>query len=195
MQQQLTPGELAGFLWSWWQGDALPALPPLANFTVGEASDQELLANIMEVSPTTIDCRIEAGHYPYLARLGGALAAFGWSSSGQAGFGGGLVTFQVPPKNRYLYDFVTLPTWRGLGIYPHLLQAILRHEGNEHERFWIVHQARNHASERGINKAGFHKTCQVHFLTSETLGLVAAPGESARARVGAALLDLPLIGH
>ena len=192
-EKQVTPGEQAGLLWTWWQDDPLPILSPLLDFAVEEASNQPLLASLMGIAPATIAERFQTGHRPYLARLGTIPAAYGWSASGQAAFGGGLVTFQLPAKNRYLYDFVTLPTWRGLGIYPRLLQAILRKESSTNERFWIIHQASNTASERGISKAGFRVASQVHFLSSGGLGLIALSGEGTRANAGAAVLGLPLI--
>lgn len=192
-EEQITPGELAGLLWTWWRDDHLPVLSPLLDFAVEEARDQQLLASLMGVSLATIEERLQAGHRAYLARLGTVPAAFGWSACGQARFGGGLVTFQLPPNNRYLYDFVTLPTWRGLGIYPRLLQAILRKESGVNERFWIIHQASNTASEHGIGKAGFHVASRVHFLPSGGLGLVAADEMHERARAGAAVLGLPLL--
>lgn len=192
-EQQTTPGEEAGLLWTWWQGDRLPVLSPLLDFAVEVASDQRLLASLMEAAPEVVAERLQAGHRPYLARLGTIPAAFGWSASGRAGFGGGLVTFQLPEKNRYLYDFVTLPTWRGLGIYPRLLQSIVRKESGTDERFWIIHQSSNTASERGIEKAGFYLVSRVHFLTTGGLALVAVPGMNERARAGAAVLSLPLL--
>lgn len=33
--------------------------------------------------------------------------------------------FAVPQADRYLWNFVTLPTYRGRGIYPRLLDAIV----------------------------------------------------------------------
>ncbi len=61
----------------------------------------------------------------------------------------------LTPSDRALWDFVTFEAWRGRGIYPLLLQAILRTEQSEAERFWIGHRADNDASKRGILKAGF----------------------------------------
>ena len=133
------------------------------------------------------------GHHPYIARIETLPVAVGWSAIGEATFGEGRVTFSIPPQNRYLYYFVTLPAFRGRGIYPHLLQHILRSESKANERFWIIHQLENTASQRGIQKAGFRIASQVHFLNTKQLGLVSPPGENERARAGAALLGLPLI--
>lgn len=70
----------------------------------------------------------------------------------------------MPPSNRYLRDFATLPAWRGRGIYPRLLQAIVQQEVSDTSRFWILHQIANVASANGIRKAGFGlvaETCSV----------------------------------
>jgi RimJ/RimL family protein N-acetyltransferase len=60
----------------------------------------------------------------------------------------------LPPGNRYLWGFVTAPDWRGRGIYPRLLQAILAGD-SDGDRFWIGHEPGNDASARGIHRAGF----------------------------------------
>lgn len=191
-QEASRVGEQAGLLWTWWQGDPLPPLPPLLDFMVEETKDVELLAKLMETSLTEIGASLQEGQRPYLARLGSAPAAFGWSVSGRAAFGGKRVIFQVPARNRYLENFVTLPAWRGLGIYPRLLQAILRKESQDNERFWIVHQSINIASERGIRKAGFRVASKIQFLDSGQLCLVADDATNERAEAGAALLGLTL---
>lgn len=184
--------EQAGLLWTWWQGDALPALPPLPGLAVVAATDTETLANLMEISAAHVLELMQRERRPYLAFLGTHSIAYGWSASGQASFGGGLVTFQIPARNRYLYDFVTLPAWRGQGVYPRLLQAILSQESQEYERFWIIHQLSNVASERGISKAGFTLASKVYFQHDGSLALVPSPDAIERARAGAALLGLPL---
>jgi len=185
--------EQAGLLWAWWQGDALPVLAPLPGLAAVAATDTEALANLMEIPAADVLELMQRERRPYLALLGTHTAAYGWSASGQASFGGGLVAFQLPARNRYLYDFVTLPAWRGQGVYPHLLQAILSQESQEHERFWIIHQSSNVASERGISKAGFILASRVYFQHDDSLALVPASGAIERARAGAALLGLPLI--
>ncbi|MBO0780915.1 MAG: GNAT family N-acetyltransferase, partial [Ktedonobacteraceae bacterium] len=180
-------------LWTWWRGDTLPLLPPLPGLAVEKTGDIALLASMMEISPADARAIVRKGDTPYLARLDAQPVAYGWSASGDAAFGGGLVKFRLPHANRYLYDFVTLPRWRGLGIYPRLLQAIVERESAENERFWIVHQQENVASARGIAKAGFRIASEVFFLTNGALGLATPPGEAGRAHTGAELLRLPLV--
>ncbi|GHO58073.1 GNAT family N-acetyltransferase [Ktedonobacter robiniae] len=186
-------GDRAGLLWTWWKGDALPVLPPLPDFSVERAANLEELAFMMETTQDEVLKLRQVGHEPYLARIGAHAVAVGWSATGKAAFGGGLITFQVPPQNRYLYYFITLPAWRGHGIYPRLLQYILRHECATNERFWIIHQAANLASQRGIERAGFQLTSAVHFLDTGGLGLLTTKENKERALTGAALFGLPLI--
>lgn len=192
-QEAFILGEQAGFLWTWWKGDLLPTLPSLPDFTVEEAVPIEILSNLMGISSVEVRKLLHKEHRPYIVRMGTLPVAVGWSGIGKASFGEGRVTFHVPAQNRYLYYFITLPTFRGRGIYPHLLQYILSSESKTNERFWIIHQLENTASQRGIQKAGFHIASQVHFLSRGGLGLVPPPGENERARAGAALLGLPLI--
>lgn len=70
-------------------------------------------------------------------------------------------TPQLEP--RYLWNFVTLTAHRGLGIYPRLLDAIVRTESREAERFWIAYAPENHASGSGIRKAGFVPLAELSF--------------------------------
>lgn len=51
----------------------------------------------------------------------------------------------------------------GRGIYPRLLQHIVRLEGAEAERFWIIHAPENRASGSGIRKAGFTTSGEISF--------------------------------
>jgi GNAT superfamily N-acetyltransferase len=194
-QEQIVLKEQAGLLWTWWKGDPLPSLPPSPDFTFTVTNNIEALATLMEVPNTHVMHLLQEGHHPYLAYSKDLPVAVGWSASGRAQFGEGRVTFQVPPMNRYLHYFITLPSWRGQGIYPRLLQYILNSERNNNERFWIIHQLSNIASERGIHKAGFRIASKVYFLDTGKLGLVSPTVAMERAYAGARLLGLPLIKH
>lgn len=192
-QKARTVGERAGLLWAWWRGDPLPTLPPLLDFAIAETRDAVLLAQLMETTAEKVEALLHKGDNPYIARLGTVPVAYGWSATGRTGLGNGRATFEVPTNNRYLESFFTLPAWRGLGIYPRLLQAILRNESHENSRFWIIHQSQNDASEHGISKAGFQLVSNVHFSDNDTLCLVCNQEERERAEAGAALLGLPLL--
>ncbi len=213
-------GEQAGLLWTWWRGDPLPTLPPLPTFTVAETESSHQMATLMDIPEADVAAMLQEGHRPYVAHLSTGPVGYGWSATNRAAFGEGRVKFRVPATDRYLYYFVTLPAWRGMGIYPRLLQAILNREsrnalvdgrggvdprlntcsGGGHprpcrqpERFWIVHQLANVASSRGIARAGFRIASKVYFRGNDRLVLVSSAEESRRGRAGAALLGLPLV--
>jgi len=63
--------------------------------------------------------------------------------------GAGDIFWPITPPDRVLWDSATMPAFRGRGIYPQLLQAILRREESEAEKFWVGHRADNIASQRG----------------------------------------------
>jgi hypothetical protein len=179
-----------GLLWTWWQGDEQPEYPALKGLSIQQSNDRNLMRRYMMLTPADITHRLKEGHRVYLATIDDTIVAYGWSAIGKAAFGSPTVLFQVPTGNRYLYHFVTLPPWRGQGIYPRLLQNIIEHESNKSERFWIIHQQRNTASRRGIASAGFHIAGQISGTQYEKY--VIGGEDEQRAQAGATLLKLPL---
>ncbi|HYH16560.1 MAG TPA: GNAT family N-acetyltransferase, partial [Flavisolibacter sp.] len=106
--------------------------------------------------------RIANDHVAFVAYVNGQPAAFGWMARGKATIGElnhGLI---LPEGHRYLWNFRTLPAFRGRGLYPYLLQWIIRYERGESDRFWIIHAPENHASRQGIIKAGFEYVGQLY---------------------------------
>jgi GNAT superfamily N-acetyltransferase len=125
----------------------------------------------------------------YAAFMNDTPVAYGWAARGEGGIEELDLTFAIPPRNCYLWDFVTHPDWRGQGIYPHLLQSILEDEAGV-DRFWIGYEERNDASARGIAKAGFQVVGDLSVEKGHVTGFtIFEPGErSAAARD---LFDLP----
>ena len=196
MQEQSEPVAFSKpmwLLWSWGRGDALPICESVSGLTVEASTHVELLSTLMNIPEAALSEQLWLGHRAYLARLGTLPVAVGWSATGEVALLGGRATLHVPPQHRYLYGFVTHPDWRGRGIYPHVLQAILRTEQQEH--FWIIHLLENTPSQRGIHKAGFRLAGRLSFFPIGGLGLIPPPGDSERAHVAEQLLGLPLIGE
>jgi GNAT superfamily N-acetyltransferase len=133
-----------------------------------------------------------AGHRFYLAHIDGVLAASGWVAAFSASIGELGLAFAVPSHDRYLWDFVTLPAWRGHGIYPRVMQAILGAEAAHAGRFWIITAPENVASARGIAKAGFQEVSNLAFTPDHRPSAVVVDAQrQARAKIGAALLGVP----
>jgi GNAT superfamily N-acetyltransferase len=177
---------------TWWGGDPLPPLAPLAGFSAGPTRDEEILARLNNLPPAEVRRRLRAGHRPYLAYIEGTPVAYGWVATRQAEIGELGLNFKLPGTHRYLWDFATLPAWRGRGIYPHLLQAILTAERGQADHFWIIYAPENRPSGAGIHKAGLTPVAQLSFQKDGQAGLMPLDLKE-RAGAGANLLGVPLL--
>lgn len=139
--------------YTWWRGDELPNLLPLPEFHCERSTDVLLLADLHNLNPAKIEARLDDENTAYVAYIKDEPVGYGWSGAKSVGVGD--VFWPITPPDRGLWDFFTLENARGRGAYPHLLQAILRTEQDEAEKFWLGHRVDNHASKRGIEKAGF----------------------------------------
>lgn len=189
---QEQPGQPGGSWYGWWRGDPLPALPRLDGLVVEWVEDARLIAAIARLSEDEAHRRLAAGNRAYVARMHGLAVASGWSATRAVEIGELSLAFALPPGDHYLWAFATTPDWRGRGVYPRLLQAILRAEMDEAVRFWIGHEPGNIASARGIVKAGFTRAGDLFILADGSLALASA-GPLERARDGADVLGVPLL--
>lgn len=170
-------------------GDPAPLLTPLPGLVVQQEVHADFLAALHGRPRDAIAARFADGHRAYVAWRDDVPAAFGWLATRRATIGEFGMRFTLPRGTRYLWNFVTLPAFRGQGIYPRLLDAIVRANGAGVRRFWVAHAPENHASAAGILKAGF--TVAADF-SLDPHGAVAVRGRTPRGgRLAAALLGLP----
>lgn len=192
------PGGPIGYFYAWWQGDGRPDLPTLPELTVGTTDDARLMAELASLPAAEVRARLAEGHRAYLGWLGAVPVAYGWSARHRAAIGELGLVVSLRARQRYLWDFATLPTWRGRGLYPRLLQAILVREAAGVDQFWIGHDRDNAASERGIVKAGFGRVGALHLLAGgRPVFRSLAPADRARAAariLGASLLEGDRLG-
>jgi GNAT superfamily N-acetyltransferase len=184
------PRRPVGYFYTWWRGDPLPPLGSSLDLSIERIENSRLLAQMSEEPEHEIVRRIEQGHHPYLACVGDDPVAYGWSAWKQAEIGELGIRFELPEGNRYLWDFVTLPEWRGHGIYPLMIQEIIRREMGQAERFWIGHDFDNVASAKGIEKAGLPVIGEVWIRDSKPVYVPRDPRD--RAKEAARLLQLPM---
>jgi GNAT superfamily N-acetyltransferase len=150
------------------------------------------MARLANLETAEVAKRLSEGHRPYVAWLDGEPVAYGWVATLAAYVGELDLTIKLPQADRYLWDFATLPAWRGRGIYPHLLQSILMAEAPFVERFWIIAAPENRASSAGINKAGFTSIAHLSFQREGQPGLIGIDG-AERAAVAAEVLQVTLL--
>ncbi len=178
---------------TFWIEDTFTPIPPLPGFTAGPALDWEELAEINHLSQTEVMNRRKDGHRPYIARIYGQPVAYGWLATSKVSIGELDINVDLPLDDRYLWDFATLQNWQGNGLYPRLLQSILEQEIQNAKRFWIIHAPENLPSGAGMGKAGFEFVGQLSFTLDGHVGLAPYPDSTERARIGADLLQVPII--
>ena len=178
---------------TFWSEDTLTPIGSLPGVTAGPTSDWDELAEINHISRAEVIDRINNGHRPYVARMDGQPGAYGWLATRKISIGELDINVELPPDDRYLWDFATLPDWQGRGLYPRLLQAILEQEIQNAKRFWIIHAPENLPSGAGMSKAGFEFVGQLSFTADGKVGLAPYSDSTERARIGADLLQVPLI--
>jgi GNAT superfamily N-acetyltransferase len=178
---------------TFWVEDTFTPIAPLMGFTAGPASDWDELAEINHISHTEVINRRMNGNRPYVARMDGQPVAYGWLATSKISIGELDINVELPSDDRYLWDFATLPDWQGRGLYPRLLQSILEQEIQNAKRFWIIHAPENLPSGAGMSKAGFEFVGQLSFTVDGKVGLAPYADSTERARIGADLLQVPLI--
>jgi len=178
---------------TFWTEDTLIPIESLPGFTAGPAFDWNELAEINHITRTEVINRQMNGHRPYVARMDGQPVAYGWLATSKVSIGELDINVELPPNDRYLWDFATLPDWQGCGLYPRLLQSILEQEIQNAKRFWIIHAPENLPSGAGMSKAGFEFVGQLSFTLDGKVGLAAYADSTERACIGADLLQVPLI--
>ena len=147
----------------------------------------------MDISHAEVTNRLTNGHRPYVARMDSQPVAYGWLATSKVSIGELDINVELPRDDRYLWDFATLPDWQGRGLYPRLLQSILEQEIQNAKRFWIIHAPENLPSGAGMSKAGFEFVGQLSFTLDGKVGLAPYSDSTERARLGADLLQVPLI--
>jgi GNAT superfamily N-acetyltransferase len=176
---------------SWWRGDLLPDLPTIPGLTVRPVTRWAEAQRVTDLTEARILARYEAANALYAAFLDDTPAGYGWLARQVGRIDELSLVFELPRGEVYLWDFVTLPAFRGRGVYPQLLQAITRQE--EHiSRFWIGYDGGNLASGRGIAKAGFRVVGDLEVREWTVTGVtVADRGERGQAFVD--LFGLPVL--
>ncbi len=167
----------------------VPGLTPLRGLRVAQVRDPAQMALVQGRTESEMQARFDVGHRAYVAELDGVPAAWGWVATAAATIGEVQASFMVPRGERYLWNFVTLAAFRGQGVYPRLLEAIIATESVAARGFWIAWAPENHASGAGIRKAGFDLVAELSFdPAGKPVVKDMAPGGG---RAAAAFLGLP----
>lgn len=164
--------------------DMVPAMARLPQLSVAREPNPAVMARLQGKPVDEMNRRFAQGHRAYIGYWSGEPVSWGWVATSEADIGELRITFTIPEGERYLWNFVTLASHRGLGIYPRLLNEIVRAESAEAERFWIAYAPENRASGSGIRRAGFVTVAELSFDASGRPAVqVVSPDEVAAARM------------
>jgi hypothetical protein len=137
--------------------------------SIEESADVALLSIMGATSTNEVVRRLANDHVAFIAFLDGIPAAFGWMARGKAFIGELNHSIVLPFGQRYLWNFRTMEKFRGLGIYPALVQYMISAEAKYSDRFWIIHAPENEPSLRGIQKAGFQYVGRLYSTNGNTV--------------------------
>lgn len=134
--------------------------------------------------------RLAAGREGYIGEIMESInrlvaVTYGWVALSAEPLGNTGCAFDPPPAEAYLYDFATVPDYRGRGFYPALLRFILTDLAAQGvNRAWIGTEPGNDTSARSIKRAGFTKVADTSYLPGDShhpprFELKATPGISS----------------
>lgn len=145
---------------------------------------QQLMEQAGNYPPNDALQRLAKARRGYIGQIPGIdiWAAYGWVALETEPMGNSGYAFQPPPGDAWLYDFATLPDYRGRGYYGILLHYILKDLASLGVgRAWIATAPGNSVSARSIARAGFT-------LVAEGRYIPAGPDHEARFE------ELPVLG-
>ncbi len=131
--------------------------------------------------------RLHEGHVcaGFVDEAGGTVS-YVWLSRHWAPFELGLV-LRLEGGEVYLWDCRTVEAYRGRGLYRQGLRLALATFAPKMHRAWIVCEAHNVASIKGISAAGFHPCAVLHMTRLYRPVLVRARGRLSLFRPGATI--------
>ena len=138
---------------------------------------QEAQEKAGDYSPGDVARRLAAGREAFVGEVetasGSLIVTFGWVALTAEPLGNTGCSFEPPPGDAYLFDFATVPEYRGQGFYPALLRYILGElaDGGV-KRAWITTAPGNQTAARSISRDGFTKVADTDYIP-------AAPGHPA----------------
>lgn len=169
--------------------DPVSAAVPVRWEEPGTDRAEELALAMGLGDPGAVLKRMAGGRRAFTGRVDGSIACYGWVSAGSECIGELERAIRLPPREAYVWDCLTLPAYRRLGLYTSLLTQIARTmQAEGFGRLWIGSSLRNRPSIRGFESAGFRPVLQVAYgrAGSATAFVTCPYGRAPLDRVAAA---------
>ena len=103
--------------------------------------------------------QLREGDFGYFAYLDGNAVGYGWIK----GKGAKDYFFDIKNDVKYLCRFFVHEDFRGQGIYPEIICALIE-KAKENQVFYIAVEKGNQSSERGLKKVGFELVEEIKFV-------------------------------
>jgi hypothetical protein len=161
-----------GTIWTLNLDEPTPAITPLipATFHRAGPGSASALATVMGSTPAEVNNRFETGRSCYAAWFEGRLVAYGWVSFEEEFIGELSLRLRLLPGEAYIWDCATVPAFRQKHLFSALLVYMLSELRSEPLcRVWIGANLDNAPSQRGIDRAGFHRVADL--VVVRVLGL------------------------
>jgi hypothetical protein len=155
----------AGTIWVRNLDEASPEVTPLVEVSFGRIGPESIPALVSDMqgnTPAGMLGRFETGRRCYAGWVDGKIVVNGWVSFEEEFIGELRLRLKLLPGEAYIWDCATAPAFREKHLYSALLVYILGELGaDQYCRAWIGANHENIASQRGIERAGFHRVAAV----------------------------------
>jgi GNAT superfamily N-acetyltransferase len=111
--------------------------------------------------------RLRANQQCYVALRGNNIAGYAWATRAGLYVDEIACMYPVSEDEIFIYDCFVDPDYRGAGIYPAMLEFIIRDNRQRYDKLThasIAASALNRASIRGILKAGFVEQRRIRYI-------------------------------
>ncbi len=153
--------------------DKITLIAKPAQVKIEKCFDVSLLHRLTGLNRMEIERRFMEQNEAWVVWVKDIPAAFGWVARVFAPIGELERFVRVADDEVYLWNFRTLEQWRGKGLYPLLLQHIIRYEcALGTRRQWIIAKPENKASVKGIVKAGFTMVGELSYDSKQEVVLL-----------------------
>lgn len=164
-----------GTIWALDLDGPISVITPLIPATFRHAGPESALAlaTVMGSSPPEVYKRFVTGRSCFTAWFEGELVAYSWVSFNEEFIGELRLRLRLLPGEAYIWDCVTLPAFRQKRVFTALLVYVLQELRSEPIcRVWIGANLDNLPSQRGIDRAGFHRVADLVVARDQTLRMV-----------------------
>lgn len=151
----------------------VPAPDPIPGAVLAKLTDDDLAAlpaSRPEVADQLACLRRRGFNNAYAVRLQGEVAHISWIITSELEYGYPIRNVKLRERESEITHCVTLPEYRGRGLYPFAIRGLCRIEAARGtKRLFMITNIKNKASQRGMEKAGLVRRGRIFRVYSPQL--------------------------